>query len=443
MREKIIIILLTIMLTSAPKLMFGQRAFVITTTGYGQVEKLLTSAGNERIDSLVINGYMDAVDFAAVRKYVKAHNMSVLNLESVLLKDSKVPDYALSNKNNDAARLKISRVMLPDGIAEIGEGAFANMDLVRINIPQSIRNIGTKAFANDNKLSCDIEIPEGIEEIKASTFAICTSLKMPKLPSTLKRIEAEAFSGVGHDEITFPDGIEYIGDGAFYGNSFTSVKLPEQCSQYGVGVFESSLYISEISFPDIMENIPADMFLHCHQLTKVRLPKNCKEVRSCAFLMCDRLESVELNEGLETIYNGAFQTESGKITELCLPSTVKTLWDSCFDSPGLHTVYVKAEEPPVCMRDIDDYEFSGAPFGSKSGMTLYVPVGTKEKYSNAWGWNVFDEILETDKFPSAGVTLTNLDYNDDNDNVYDLYGRKVAKPVPGHIYIRKGVKIYY
>ena len=50
--------------------------------------------------------------------------------------------------------------------------------------------------------------------------------------------------------------------------------------------------------------------------------------------------------------------------------------------------------------------FGDGPFGGStpSDIPVYVPIGSGEKYREAFGWNYFTNIIETDKFPTGIVS---------------------------------------
>ena len=73
---------------------------------------------------------------------------------------------------------------------------------------------------------------------------------------------------------------------------------------------------------------------------------------------------------------------------------------------------------------------------------IYVPVGTAEKYRNAWGWDYFTNFIETDDFPTSIHNITTEHYDSKN-CVYDLMGRKVINPHKGQVYIKNGKKILF
>lgn len=105
--------------------------------------------------------------------------------------------------------------------------------------------------------------------------------------------------------------------------------------------------------------------------------------------------------------------------------------------------------PPVCYDCSQDLENNcpnhtfcpiGGPDNENTPTTtpLYVPVGAKETYKNAEGWFCFENIIETDKFPTTPVSEIFFD-NQTDDTIYDIMGRKVTHLIENNIYIQ-GVK---
>ncbi|MCR5077056.1 MAG: leucine-rich repeat domain-containing protein [Prevotella sp.] len=63
----------------------------------------------------------------------------------------------------------LKNIVLPEGVTEIGDGAFLNSGITSIRLPQSLQRIKTKAFAGCTELK-SITIPEGVEEIETAAF---------------------------------------------------------------------------------------------------------------------------------------------------------------------------------------------------------------------------------------------------------------------------------
>jgi len=101
-------------------------------------------------------------------------------------------------------------------LTRIGRMAFSGcVRLKRIEELPMLRSLGERAFENCTSLE-EIILPEGIEEILPGTFYRCHELKRVVLPSTLKRIGKEAFAFCYNlTDITLPEGIEQIGERAF------------------------------------------------------------------------------------------------------------------------------------------------------------------------------------------------------------------------------------
>ena len=113
-------------------------------------------------------------------------------------------------------RSPITSVHIPDGVREIGEGAFKYCNnLTSVHMPNSVERIGTCCFDSVGKMkeltlssnlkviprtsftNCKslktLTIPEGIVQIEMDAFALCDSLENVQLPSTLHTLERGVF----------------------------------------------------------------------------------------------------------------------------------------------------------------------------------------------------------------------------------------------------------
>lgn len=90
----------------------------------------------------------------------------------------------------------LRKIILPEGLEKIGEGAFYQASALRqVNFPSTLRYIGDFAF-NATKLEMNqLVIPEGVEEINQYAFAFCRKLKAQvTLPSTIKKLASGLFT---------------------------------------------------------------------------------------------------------------------------------------------------------------------------------------------------------------------------------------------------------
>lgn len=97
---------------------------------------------------------------------------------------------------------RITRVIFPDTLTEIGNGAFYGCDqLDKVYIPDSVERIGGEAFSYCRSL-CELRLPQYIEKIPEGCFCAC-SLKEVTIPQNCV-MEWGAFYFCGGLKMTLP-----------------------------------------------------------------------------------------------------------------------------------------------------------------------------------------------------------------------------------------------
>lgn len=133
---------------------------------------------------------------------------------------------------------------LPDSVKTVGESAFYQCEgFTGLKLPAGLTKIETLSFAFMAGLKTKVVIPEGVTEIGESAFS-CSYMPSVRLPSTLKKIEKQAFM-YAHNltKITLPDGLETIGDEAFSGCRFKkAIVLPASIKSIGKKAFYGYSY---------------------------------------------------------------------------------------------------------------------------------------------------------------------------------------------------------
>lgn len=99
---------------------------------------------------------------------------------------------------------EFSKIIISDGITEIGFGAFAHCVNVReVVLPEGLETIGNLAFLSCEQLT-DITIPDSVKIIGEGAFEECKSLAKITIPSAVKHIDLLLFYGcTSLKEITF------------------------------------------------------------------------------------------------------------------------------------------------------------------------------------------------------------------------------------------------
>ena len=207
------------------------------------------------------------------------------------------------------------------------------------SMPNTVRYILSEAFKDCTNLT-DINLSSQLLSIEEEAFMNCTSLPYMIFPDALDGISLRAFSGC--------TGLSYIHLGAktriIYESSF------EGCTSLHTATLGQSL-----------EKIGRFCFAKCSSLSKISIPSTVTLMQSYCFQDCSALSEVRLPSNLETIDQGAFS--------------------GCYN---IKAVYLPAMTPPAAR----DYGQPFAIFTDEvfSNATLYVPVGTKDRYQCATMW---------------------------------------------------------
>ncbi len=81
--------------------------------------------------------------------------------------------------------ISLKRLILPDGLKEIGVGAFCWCgSLEEVSVPKTVSNVCDGAFFNCKKLTC-LNLPEGLTNVGDQALSGCTALRWVKSPVNL------------------------------------------------------------------------------------------------------------------------------------------------------------------------------------------------------------------------------------------------------------------
>ena len=408
--KRTILLLAALALICSQKI-FGQvNFFDVHVSKYGELEQVLGEKW-DKIDSLIVHGPINEADFTTMWKCSFEGKLTVLNLEHAQVENNKIPTRALFKVDRQViddprayqgvVYLPIRHLILPEGIQEIGDFAFSRMKLEQINLPKSLRKLGRSCFSSCHWLSTDpLIIPDGITSIPPQCFINCQCFKKLVLPSTLKTIEGAAFYNTRVEEANFPEGLEYIKGFAFEGSDLKKAILPSTLKELSEYTFSLCLKLQEIKIPEGVTTIPNAFAYDCPLLEKVNIPRSVTVIEAYAFGSNVMLKPIDLPEGLKRIENDAFYYCA--VDSIVFPASLEYLGGgSCANWKYIKKIYSLAPIPPYCAEDMDnpgDGPFHGY---TPNDVPLYVPIGSGEKYRQAFGWNYFTNIIETDKFPTG------------------------------------------
>lgn len=424
MRRLLLLFLFWNLVSLFPKKSWGQVNFYDARVDkYGQLEQVLVDKWST-IDSLVVHGPINVTDFKTIVRCARDGKLRIVNLQFSQVENNKIPDSGFVDWNwyTSGRYLDIRRIILPDNITEFGFCAFLGLTLRHINIPASLKKLGESCFEDDKWLEVNpLIIPEGITEIPVRCFQWCDSLKKIVLPSTLKTIDQLAFYYTKVQEMNFPEGLDSIGFSAIYATDLTEIVLPNTVKKIGSAAFQDNKKLKKIVLPEGMTEIPIRLCCLCSVLEEAEIPKSVIKINRNAFQWCYKLKT-QLPPKVKRIGSDAFSYCA--LDSIVFPVTLEYIQGGAFnDLKFLQKIYSLSATPPVCTDHPMGINPGKGPFHgfTPNDIPVYVPIGSREKYRQAFGWSYFTNIIETDKFPT-GIDSPQVD-NTEKYKVYAKDGR--------------------
>ena len=178
-----------------------------------------------------------------------------------------------------------------DGVVALGDYAMAGcVELVKYRFAPCTQSVGNNAFASDTKLGSVTNFENTkVSQVAQNVFSQCSSLY----------------------EISLPNAITTIGDGAFAGcSNLTSMDLSKtKTATIGTSAFASCGKLGTIILPTTLTTIGTSAF---QDDTNLRLVQNLEKtivstINKNAFFGCTNLSRVKLPQTLSTLGESAFE----------------------------------------------------------------------------------------------------------------------------------------
>lgn len=163
----------------------------------------------------------------------------------------------------------------------------------KIAIPTGIKTIGKDCFTGTDVE--EVILPEGVERIEPCAFANCTELKKINFPETLKVIDHGAFNGCfSLETVILPKVMKEINNYAFYAVGIKHLTLPERISSVGIKIFAKT----DIETIDIPKDftLGSEMFEKCQKLHSVNLLGSHITIPERCFCDCINLTEIDITK---------------------------------------------------------------------------------------------------------------------------------------------------
>lgn len=303
--------------------------------------------------------------------------------------------------------------VIPDGVTEIGYGAFDCARFSYITIPNTVKRIGYAAFQRSSLKW--VTIPESVEEMESNAFDVCMSMKgiygNPKFCT--------------EDHFCFKLYSEYYGGDficAFFGQDLTSYSIPEGIAGIGgMSFYSGGQNLEAVTLPESIQVIDAYAFKDCRNLKylygayttddhrgyirdgklQVLLSRGLTEYKTTPDVTAIADNLFEYNNTLERIIISDEVTKIGydcfancdKLKTIVLSCNLKNFPFYCFKrSYNVENIYIRSKVPP----SVDDWTCPGSFFPEKEyeKLSIYVPQESLSFYLADTRWSRFSPYLK-------------------------------------------------
>lgn len=331
-------------------------------------------------------------------------------------------------------------------IKNLGETATINdvryYGLEEVYMSDNVTKIGDNAFEKCYRLKLSDDLPSKLENIGASAFRYCQSIKSITLPRTLKRIGSYAFA-----DNSRIDGGKVMS--ANYGLRTVEAKAAVSLNTIDTYAFKNSSvseFILNTEAP--VQKVSVEAFSNCQYLTTIQFSNHTKFVDSKALATCIRLKKVNISD--ECLFD----------TDVCLGGTIMTglpsneifysyvSGNSVYYTTNTFAVYITPNNNRLSVREngtaiiplctIED-NVNNASTYNEVGVNSY-----KYEYSSDIGGYLGDEV-NTPLYPSIVSTKVTTEKNEftsattNTAKAIQIYGMKKVQNVT--VYIQENLSI--
>jgi len=174
---------------------------------------------------------------------------------------TRIGDYAFSDS-------KIDSIVIPDTIVSIGSYAFLNNNLKSLSIPTSVLEIGEGAFMN-NKIS-DLKMPSDIFLGNACFNNNLLNTNEAFFYRDISNKELISYGGKIKGNVVMEDGVEIIGEKAFYKTGIISISISPSVLEIKKEAFRENNLV-DIYLPSNISLIASDVFLNNEYLVDITI----------------------------------------------------------------------------------------------------------------------------------------------------------------------------
>lgn len=341
-------------------------------------------------------------EVANYSKYFNIDDKGMVSLkpEYAVVYDNSVGRYVFGELNSYLpSQIKIPSSINGQTVKSISPACFIKCSKLKtIVIPDTVIQIGREAFADCVALE-KVALSENLTELSVWLFCNCISLKDIELPSRLAKIGGGAFSNCkALKEVKGSENVTDIDDFAFFNcKELKNFNFSNNIKKLSSGVFAACDKLTGITIPNSVTLLNAFAFSGCKSLTSINIPASLTTINSRAFggtltgiftlisydfipYGCTSLKSinVDTNNPAFTSVDGALLNKAkttiiycpaGKTGKYTIPNTVTSIGEFSFEYGLLTNIII-----PSAVKSIGAYAFDKC----ENLASLSIPASTTD-----------------------------------------------------------------
>ena len=245
-----------------------------------------------------------AADYKAAAQWKDFTNMSIIidevTVDGIIYKCNNIIDCTLdfTGAPKSKGALVIPDEIMVDGYpftcTVIAGNSFYNTDLTALILPKTLKRIASNAFFTLGAYNRPIErivVPEGVTSIGSNAFYGChvnyvdlpeksltdlansafygCDIKGIKVPGSVGVIKPSTFYGSDLNWLILGEGITEIQESAFFGTKVGAVRLPNSMKILGKGAFSACSLLSSLTINNGLDSVAEGAFSNCRNLYKI------------------------------------------------------------------------------------------------------------------------------------------------------------------------------
>ncbi len=151
------------------------------------------------------------------------------------------------------------------------------------------------------------EYGQTVTEIVDGAFEGCQSLLSVRLADSVTALGARAFADcVSLESVEWGENLRYLGKGAFSGTALRELTFPDGIDEIPAELFAGCIHLQAVYMGDTITKIGEHAFLGCVELEEIVLPTALTRVEDGTFRGCSKLSAVTLPDSLQSVGAYAF-----------------------------------------------------------------------------------------------------------------------------------------